>query len=137
MEKDLLINLLINECPSSSHKGFKAIHRDTYKTINKKKKKKKDRDSLPRLSHDRGIKFALPALQCPGSGLQSMCHLHGVLLIRNHVTGGGAIPPQELSLFFLSLCPRLNMGPSHLPSLWLPWVPGRCLRKVLGTEGRG
>lgn len=33
LAKDLLINLLINECPSSSHRGFKAIHKNSYNTV--------------------------------------------------------------------------------------------------------
>lgn len=33
MEKDLLINLLINECHFSSRKGFKAIYENLYNTV--------------------------------------------------------------------------------------------------------
>lgn len=33
MEKDLLINLSISKCPSSSHRGFKTIHKNSYNTV--------------------------------------------------------------------------------------------------------
>lgn len=110
MEKDLLINLLINECHFSSHKGFKAIYENLHDTvITKHRQTYWAWDNVNKSAEWVlvGCPMALAHTSCPrsqawawppflGSGLWGMFSFQGVFLTSVPDTGGWFYPRNTL-----------------------------------------